>query len=241
MEAAGLAAGSHVGGYEIVAPLRAGGMASLYLARRIGPAGFSRPVAIKVVHAHLASDRAFVEMFLDEARLSARIIHPNVVHVEELGEAGGSFFLAMEYVHGTSLSVFLGRLVESRRMLAPEAACAIAMKVADGLHAAHEAKDEQGEPLQVIHRDVSPQNVLIGLDGHVKLIDFGVAKARGRMQQTEAGSLKGKLRYMAPEQAWGRAIDRRIDVYALGVVLWETLTARRLFSAPKFTPCPANG
>ena len=221
--------GSRIGGFEIVAPLRAGGMASFYLARRIGPGGFVRPVGIKVVHAHLAKDRAFVEMFLDEARLSARILHPNVVHVEELGESEGMFFLAMELVHGAPLSSLLGRLAENGRVLRPEVACAIAMKVLDGLHAAHEVTDDEGVRLEVVHRDVSPQNVLVAADGRVKLIDFGIAKARGRLQETEAGSLKGKVRYMSPEQAWGRPIDRRTDVYALGIVLWESLMGRRLF------------
>ncbi len=224
-----LASGSRIGGYEIVAPLRAGGMASFYLARRVGPAGFTRPIGIKVVHAHLAADRSFVDMFLDEARLSARIVHPNVVHVEELGESDGMFFLAMELVHGAPLSALLRRLSETHRVLTVPVACAIAMRVADGLHAAHEVKDDAGVLLEVVHRDVSPQNILVGADGRVKLIDFGIAKARGRLQETEGGSLKGKLRYMSPEQAWGKPLDRRSDVYALGIVLWESLTGRRLF------------
>src|SRR6185369_3396885 len=139
-------------------------------------------------------------------RLSARIVHPNVVHVEELGEEGDAFYLVMEYVHGCSLAQFLRRLSQDRRGMAPEIACYIAMKVADGLHAAHETKDASGQSLGVVHRDVSPQNVLLSYDGHVKLIDFGVAKARGRSQETDAGSMKGKLRYMAPEQAWGMAV-----------------------------------
>ncbi len=226
---AALGPGSRLGHYEIIAPLRAGGMATLFLGRRVGPAGFARHVAIKVVHAHLASDPSFVEMFLDEARLAARIQHPNVVHTEELGEANGMFYLAMEYVHGCSLAQFLLRLIEQKRGLAIDVAAHIAMKLADGLHAAHEVKDENGQPLGVVHRDVSPQNVLLAYDGQVKLIDFGVAKAAGRTRETTGASLKGKIRYMAPEQAWGRPIDRRADVYALGVVLWEALTHRRLF------------
>ncbi|MCB9594892.1 MAG: protein kinase [Sandaracinaceae bacterium] len=204
-------------------------MAALYLGRRQGPAGFAKPVAIKVVHEHLVGDASFVEMFLDEARLAARISDPNVVQVEALGEADGVFYLAMEYVLGTSLANLLDRIHRARRGLSPEVACAIAMRVAAGLHAAHELKDERGASLEVVHRDVSPQNVLVSRAGHVKLIDFGVAKSRGSMQQTEAGSLKGKLRYMPPEQAWGKPIDRRADVYALGVVLWEMLTLRPLF------------
>ncbi len=205
-------------------------MASLFLGRRVGPEGFSRLVAIKVIHAHLANDRAFVEMFLDEARLSSRIVHPNVVRVEELGEQDGVFFLAMEFVHGATLSALMSALTRANRPLLPAVACAIAMRTADGLHAAHEVTDDAGVSLEVIHRDVSPQNILLSDSGHVKLIDFGVAKARGRRQSSEAGALKGKLGYMAPEQAWGRPIDRRADIYALGVVLWEMLTRQRLLT-----------
>lgn len=224
-----LSAGAHVGPYEIIAPLRGGGMATLWLARRVGPAGFSRPVAIKVIHEHLAEDPAFVEMFLDEARLAAQIAHPNVVRVEELGQHERTYFMAMEWIRGAALSSLMAGLQRQRRALSPPLACAIAMEVAEGLHAAHEARDDHGAPLDVIHRDVSPQNILISVSGHVKLIDFGVAKARGRKQQSEAGELRGKLRYMAPEQAWGRPIDRRADIYALGVVLWELLTRSKLF------------
>lgn len=224
-----LSAGAHVGPYEIIAPLRGGGMATLWLARRVGPAGFSRPVAIKVIHEHLAEDPAFVEMFLDEARLAAQIAHPNVVRVEELGQHDRTYFMAMEWIRGAALSSLMSGLQKQRRALSPSLACAIAMEVAEGLHAAHEARDDHGAPLDVIHRDVSPQNILISVSGHVKLIDFGVAKARGRKQQSEAGELRGKLRYMAPEQAWGRPIDRRADIYALGVVLWELLTRSKLF------------
>jgi serine/threonine-protein kinase len=223
--------GDRIGEYQIVARLKSGGMATLFLAQRRGAAGFQRFVAIKVVHPHLASDPAFVRMFVDEALLSARIVHPNVVHVEELGEAEGTYFLVMEYVHGCSLSLLVRALARRKRMLAVDIATHIAMKVADGLHAAHETRGDRGELLGVVHRDVSPQNVLLSYQGHVKLIDFGIAKAAGRSQQTEAGSIKGKFRYMAPEQAWGRAVDRRSDVFALGIVLWELLAARPLFEA----------
>ena len=223
--------GDKVGEYEIVARLKSGGMATLFLAHRRGAAGFQRFVAIKVVHPHLATDASFVRMFVDEALLSARIVHPNVVHVEELGEAEGTYFLVMEYVHGCSLSLLVRALARRKRMLAAEIATSIVMKVADGLHAAHETRGDLGELLGVVHRDVSPQNVLLAYQGHVKLIDFGIAKASGRSQQTEAGSIKGKFRYMSPEQAWGRPVDRRSDVFALGIVLWELLAARPLFDA----------
>ncbi|HEY8432961.1 MAG TPA: protein kinase [Sandaracinaceae bacterium] len=225
------AVGDTVGDYQIVAKLKSGGMATLFLGRRVGAEGFSRHVAIKVVHEHLANDPTFVQMFVDEALLSAKIQHPNVVHVEELRELNGRHFLAMEYVHGCPLSTLMTALRERGRTLGPELATYIAVEVAEGLHAAHETKGSDGQLLGVVHRDVSPQNVLLAYRGHVKLIDFGVAKARGRAQQTTGGSLKGKIGYMSPEQAFGRPVDRRTDVYALGVVLWEMLTGRRAFAA----------
>jgi serine/threonine protein kinase len=222
--------GSRIRDYEIIARLKSGGMATLFLARRGGAAGFSRHVAIKVVHPHLAEDQGFIRMFIDEALLSARIQHPNVVHVEELGEDHGTYFLAMEYVHGSALSTLLGSLARLERRLSPDVAVWIAMNLAQGLHAAHELRAEDGSPLGVVHRDVSPQNVLLSMTGHVKLIDFGIAKAAsGTGKKTETGSLKGKLRYMAPEQAHGRAVDRRTDIYALAIVLWEMLTMHRMF------------
>ncbi len=226
-----IAVGTRIGEYEIVAPLRAGGMASLFLAKRAGVAGFSRHVAIKVIHQHLSTDETFVSMFVDEALLSSKIHHPNVVHVEELGQFDGAYFLVMEYVHGCSLTQLIRGLGKVRRRLSPDVATSIALHVADGLNAAHQATNEKGEALGVVHRDVSPENVLLSYKGHVKLIDFGIAKARGRSQQTTGGSLKGKFRYMSPEQAYGHAVDHRTDVYALGIVHWEMLTGRRLFTA----------
>lgn len=222
-----------MGSYELLAKVRDGGMATLYLARRTGVSGFSRHVAIKVVHADLANDEQFRQMFLDEALLSSRIQHPNVVHVEELGQHGSAHFLVMEYVHGCSLSMLQRALLERRRRLAPAFAARIAMHVAEGLHAAHEARDERGRLLNVVHRDVTPENVLLAYAGHVKLIDFGIAKAFGRKHRTQDGLLKGKFRYMAPEQALGRPVDRRVDIYQLGIVLWEMLTLRRLFDAER--------
>ena len=221
--------GDTISGYEILSKLSAGGMATLYLARRGGASGFSKHVAIKVVHEHLAEDPTFVEMFVDEALLSSRIHHPNVVHIEELRQLDGQHFLVMEYVSGVSLSQLVKRLSILGRRMTPQMAVYIAVQVADGLHAAHELKDANGRLEGLVHRDVSPQNVLLAWEGHVKLIDFGVAKARSRMQQTTRASLKGKLRYMAPEQARGKDVDRRSDTYALAIVLWEMLTMRRRF------------
>ncbi len=222
--------GDTVGDYLIVAKLKAGGMATLFLGKRTGASGFSRHLAIKVVHEHLASDETFVQMFVDEALLSSKIQHPNVVHVEELRQVDGRHLLVMEYVHGCSLAMLVNALRRSKRAFNADLATYVAVKVAGGLHAAHEATDALGQPLGVVHRDVSPQNVLLSYKGHVKLIDFGVAKAAGRATQTTGGSLKGKIRYMSPEQAYGRPVDRRTDVYALGIVLWEMLTGLPAFS-----------
>jgi serine/threonine protein kinase len=222
-------AGQKIADYELVANLRSGGMATLFLARRLGAAGFARPVAIKLVHPELANDDQFRQMFLDEALLSSRIQHPNVVHVEELGEHEGAHYLVMEFVHGCSLAQLTRALITRGRRLSPAFAARIAMHVAEALHAAHETRDERGRLLQVVHRDVSPENILIAYAGHVKLIDFGIAKAFGRKHKTQEGLLKGKFRYMAPEQAFTKPIDRRTDLYQLGIVLWEMLTQRRLF------------
>lgn len=170
-------------------------------------------------------------MFVDEARLSARIDHPNVVRVEALKEHKGSYCLLMEFIHGCSLSQLMSVLKKRKTRFSPELAVAIAVRVADGLHAAHELFNPDGTPAGVVHRDVSPANVLISYRGEVKLIDFGIAKATQRLHQTEAAGLKGKIAYMSPEQAFGRDVDRRTDVYALGIMLWEMLAMRRLFRA----------
>jgi serine/threonine protein kinase len=223
--------GSTLGGYRILARLRAGAMGVLYLARRIGPAGFSRPVAIKVIHDHLAANKRFARMFVDEAKLSARIDDPNVVRVEEFGQADGRYYLVMEYVHGASLAQTIA-VLRKRGRIPIEQAVAMAMQIAGGLHGAHEATDEEGVPLGIVHRDVSPHNVIVSYKGTVRVIDFGIAKARQVGGQTKTGSLRGKLAYMPPEQARSaRTVDRRADLYGVGLVLWEMLTFRRVFDA----------
>ncbi len=225
-----LSPGDKLKDYEVIAPLTSGGMATLVLARRRGVGGFSRLVALKLVHPHLAEDRAMINMFLDEARVSAHVVHPNVVHVEEVGVEDGIYFIAMEYVHGSSLAHLLKRLSQDRRRMSPTLAVCLAAQVAEALHAAHEAVGETGKPLDIVHRDVSPQNILIAHTGHVKLIDFGIAKSQAALHQSRTGQgVLGKLRYMSPEQLYMGTVDRRTDVYALGVVLWEMLTARSLF------------
>jgi len=226
-----LGAGDLLDSYRIVAPLKTGGMARLYLARREGAAGFAKPVAIKVIHPHLASEKDFVDRFITEARLSASIVDPHVVHVEGLGEAHGTLYIAMEYVHGLSLAEIDRELTYANRRLSTAASAYIASRVAMGLHAAHETVDARGTPLGIIHRDVSPQNVIVAFSGHVKVIDFGIAKASVVRTVTGDSSLYGKLAYMAPEHARGEEIDRRADIFALGIVLWEMLTRKRLFAA----------
>ncbi|MEZ4339890.1 MAG: protein kinase [Sandaracinaceae bacterium] len=187
-------------------------------------------MAIKVVHPRHSEDEHLVRMFLDEALISARIDHPNVVHVEDLGELDDTYFLVMEYVHGCSLAQLMRVLGRMHRRLSPLVAVAIAARVAEGLHAAHETTDDAGELVHLVHRDVSPQNILLSHKGHVKLIDFGVAKAEMRSEKTNVAMLKGKVRYMPPEQATTGIVDRRSDIYSLGIVLWEMLTMRRLFA-----------
>jgi len=206
-------------------------MGVLYLARRVGTSGFSRPVAIKVIHDHLAANKRFCRMFIDEAKLSARIDDPNVVRVEEFGEADGRYYLVMEYVHGASLAQTIA-VLRRRGGIPIELAVAIAMQIASGLHGAHEATDEQGAPLGIVHRDVSPHNVIVSFNGYVRVIDFGIAKAKQVGGQTKTGSLRGKLAYMPPEQARSaRTVDRRADLYGVGLILWEMLTFRRVFDA----------
>jgi serine/threonine-protein kinase len=218
------------GDYEIVQQLRVGGMATLYLARRHGVAGFARLVALKTIHPHLADQAGFLEMFVDEARICSQISHPHVVHVEGFGELDGVHYLVMEYVDGCSVNDLLVTHQRAGRRIDPELAARLIMQVAGGLHAAHEARGADGQPLEVIHRDISPSNILVSIDGHAKLIDFGIAKARNRVTETAAGvSLKGKLGYVAPEQANGGRVDRRCDVFSLGVVFWEMLVGQPLF------------
>jgi eukaryotic-like serine/threonine-protein kinase len=220
-----------IGRYALYKEIAAGGMATVHLGRVVGAGGFSRPVAIKRLHAHFARDPSFVAMFLDEARLASRIFHPNVVAPLDVVSTDGELFLVMEYVRGASLSRLMRAMVSEGKLIPPRIVSAIACGLLHGLHAAHEARGDSNEPLGIVHRDVSPQNVLVGIDGVSRVLDFGVAKAAGRIQTTRDGQLKGKLSYMAPEQVRGEPVTRRTDIYAASVVLWEALTCRRLFKA----------
>jgi serine/threonine-protein kinase len=205
-------------------------MATVYLGRISGAGGFQRFVAIKRLHPHLAREPEFIQMFLDEARLAARIHHPNVVPILEIGATDGGYYLVMEYVEGDTLARLVTHPGPEGRPVPVPVAGRIIVDMLTGLHAAHELADDDGHPLQIVHRDVSPQNVLVGVDGSSRLSDFGVARATSKLSVTQNGQLKGKLAYMAPEQARGiKDIDRRADVFAAGVVLWEALTGQRLF------------
>ncbi len=219
-----------VGRYGIHAEIARGGMATVHVGRLMGPVGFSRTVAVKRLHAEYAKDPEFVAMFLDEARLAARVQHPNVVSIIDVVAERGQLLLVMDYVQGESLSRLLRAEAEGRSTPDPRIVVKIMSEVLAGLHAAHEARNERGEPLGIVHRDVSPQNIIVGTDGVSRLIDFGVAKAAGRIQTTRDGRIKGKIAYMAPEQIRGAALDGRTDVYAASAVLWECLVGRRLFT-----------
>jgi serine/threonine-protein kinase len=218
--------------YDLVAEIASGGMATVFLANLSGVGGFRRFVAIKRLHPHLAREQEFVEMFLDEARLAAGIHHPHVVPILEVGASERGYYLVMEYIEGDTLARLLARAATSGNRLPASIGTRIVVEMLTGLHAAHELRDEQNNPTELVHRDVSPQNILVGIDGTTRITDFGVARAASRLSATRAGQLKGKIAYMAPEQAMGDpSVDRRADVFSSGIVLWEVLAARRLFKA----------
>ncbi|MFS8068548.1 MAG: serine/threonine-protein kinase, partial [Byssovorax sp.] len=221
--------GRVVGRYALLGELASGGMATVHYGRLLGPVGFSRTVAIKRLHPQFAKDPEFVAMFLDEARLAARIQHPNVVSTLDVVALEGELLLVLEYVHGEALSQLLRAARRAQQAPPLRIVAAVASGILHGLHAAHEAKSERGEPLGIVHRDMSPQNVLVGADGTARVLDFGVAKAAGRVASSREGQLKGKLAYMSPEQVHTGVVDRRTDVYAASIVLWEVLAGRRLF------------
>jgi serine/threonine-protein kinase len=219
-----------LGNYEPLLELASGGMAKVYVARHVGAAGFERLVVIKRVHSHLLSNRDFCDMFRDEARHCSMVQHPNVVSVVDTVEAEGELFLVLEYVESLSLSALLKGLAARGERLEPAVAARIFADALAGLHAAHEAVDLRGNRIELIHRDVSPQNIIVGRDGTSRLIDFGIAKAASRISVTHSGVVKGKLRYMSPEQVQQKPLDRRADVFSAGVVLYEALTGKRPFA-----------
>jgi serine/threonine protein kinase len=231
---AGALIGHRMGKYELVALLALGGTAEIYLARIGGVAGFEKYVVVKCLHDHLADDSEFVRMFLDEARLTAQLDHSNIVQTIELGEENGRYYIVMEYLAGLSLSLVARRAIErvpGARMPVDLTLC-VAAQACAGLHYAHQRTDMAGNPLNVVHRDVSPQNLVVSFEGIVKLVDFGIAKAEMRDTATRSGTIKGKFAYMSPEQCKAEHIDHRTDVFAMGVVVHELLTGKRLFKRP---------
>lgn len=217
------------GRYEVVRPIARGGMAEVFLAVLLGEGGFARPVAIKRILPHLAAQPGFEEMLLDEARLVACIQSPYVVSTVDLGRTeDGSPFIVMDYVDGLTLRQILAR---STQLLPLDHVVRVLEHVAQGLHEAHEARDMVGRPMEIVHRDISPQNIIVGVDGRARVLDFGIARALHRLSDTRTGEMKGKLSYFSPEQAEGLAVDRRADVFGWGVVAWEALTGRQLFPA----------
>jgi serine/threonine-protein kinase len=218
-----------IGRYEVVGHLAEGGMAEILLGRLVGPRGFEHPVVIKRILPHLARSKEFVDMFVDEARIVAAIRHPNVVAVHELGRDGDELFLVLEYLEGESVGSLVRRLWTRGEALDHRVAAHIIAQACAGLHAAHELTDEHGVVRDLVHRDVSPQNVFVTYAGDVKVLDFGIAKAAKRHTRTEAGQLKGKFGYMSPEQCHNKPLDRRSDIFALGTLLYELTTSRRLF------------
>jgi eukaryotic-like serine/threonine-protein kinase len=204
-------------------------MAEILLGKLLGPGGFERAVVVKRALPHLTRQAEFREMFLDEARIIARIQHPNVVNVSELGQEGHELFMVMEYLAGESVNGFTRRLASRPELRDPTLAAYIIAEAAAGLHAAHELRTDTGELMELVHRDVSPQNVFLTYDGNVKMLDFGIAHFADRQVETQAGQLKGKFSYMSPEQCCSEKLDRRSDVFSLGILLWELLSGSRLF------------
>ena len=227
--AAPLPQGAPFGHYELMELIATGGMAEVYKARMRGVEGFQKIVAIKRILPHLTDNDDFVTMFIDEAKLAAQLQHPNIIHIYDLGKIERSYYIAMEYIDGKDLRSILRTLEEKGRRLPLGLALYIGSRLAAALDYAHRKKDLQGKAMVLVHRDVSPQNVLISFDGDIKLCDFGIAKAASKASHTRAGALKGKLQYMSPEQAWGKDLDNRSDIFSLGLVLYEMVTGRKAF------------
>lgn len=219
--------------YQLFEPIASGGMGTVHYGRATGASGLSRVVAIKRMHGELARDPACMSMFHDELRLAARVRHPNVVATLDIVEQDRELLLVMEYVQGESLQELIARSAARGEAVPAAVAVSVVCGILQGLESAHEARSETGEPLGIVHRDVSPENVLVGRDGIARLLDFGIARSAGRKHVTRVGEIKGKPSYLAPEQILnaGRQIDRRADVYGAACVLWEALTGRRLFDA----------
>jgi serine/threonine-protein kinase len=215
--------------YRVIDRLASGGMAEVFVAESAGIEGFKKKVAIKRVLPHLSEKKRFIAMFLDEARLSAHLSHSNVVQVFDIGVGDKTYFIVMEYVNGADLKQVIKSVRDSGKSFPIEAAIFMCAKMCEGLAYAHECRGEEGESLNVVHRDISPPNVLISEHGEIKIVDFGLAKASTQLEKSEAGIIKGKFSYLAPEAAHGHEVDARADIFAVGIILWEMLAGRRLF------------
>lgn len=220
-----------VGPYELLLPIARGGMAAVFLARKRGPGGFERNVALKLTHVHLRDEPGWAQELIEEAKLAARIRHPNVVQVLDVEDDPAGVFLVMDYIEGDTLSALVKHATQAGERIPRDIALRILADALAGLHAAHELRDEDGQNAGVVHRDFTPQNILIGVDGVARLTDFGIAKAETRVSHTMTGTVKGKTGYVAPEHVRGQPLDRRADVWAAGVVAWELLAGRRLHPA----------
>src|SRR3989338_3415549 len=218
------------GKYLLLEKLAVGGMAEIYKAKTFGAEGFEKLLALKKILQHAAADKEFITMLVDEAKLSVLLSHANIVQVYDLGKLGDDFFITMEFINGVNLRDILYRLREKGKQLVPEYAVYIVSEVCKGLDYAHRKTDSQNNPLGIVHRDVSPQNILISYEGEVKIVDFGIAKAAMNISHTMAGILKGKIAYMSPEQATGKNVDYRTDIFSIGIVLHEALTGNKLFT-----------
>jgi serine/threonine protein kinase len=228
-EAAGSAPSSDYGPYRLLERIAVGGMAEVFRAKRTGVEGFEKVVAVKRILSHLSDNKEFVDMFIDEAKMVASLAHPNVAQIFDLGRHAKNYWIAMEYVHGRDLRTILRRAKDRDLRIPLDISTYIVSKVCAALEYAHRKKDDKGQPMLIVHRDISPQNILISFEGDVKLTDFGIAKAASKASTTDKGALRGKLLYMSPEQAWGKAMDKRSDVFSLGIVFYEMLTEQKPF------------
>lgn len=218
------------GKYKLLERIAVGGMAEVFLAVRPGLEGFEKTLAIKRIRPHLSSEDTFVKMFLNEAKLAAQLQHPNIVQIFDLGKINESFFIAMEFIFGRDMSRVIPKAEKVGIQFPIEYALAIGASVLDGLSYAHTKTDDFGAPLHIVHRDITPENIMVGWNGNVKILDFGIAKAAIQTDQTRAGEIKGKLAYMSPEQGMGKVLDQRSDIFALGVVLYEWITGYKMFT-----------
>lgn len=218
------------GNYTLLERIGVGGMAEVFLARHSGVEGFEKDIVIKRIRPNLSDSASFVNMFFSEAKLASQLSHPNIVQIFDLGKIGESYFIAMEYIAGRDMSVMIPKAKSLGIPFPPEYALKIISNVCEGLYFAHTKTDDLGNPLRIVHRDISPENIRIAWTGTVKILDFGIAKAATQVHETKTGEIKGKLSYMSPEQVMGKEVDHRSDIFSLGAVLYECLTGLKVFS-----------